>query len=169
MHSGKLSSGGNVVITSGVNELPETVKSGSAAARFPDSMTFTEDNDPYEEHDFGIFELRGQTLYWKIDYFDPNLECRFGRPRRSSEDHPCPHGDARLGVLTCSRRRNASMRSRIIASSAGRRGWYFGRTGRFGDKSEMKGPYGSIASVTLMIARELLREIRKRDAPHSME
>ena len=47
--------------------------------------------------------------------------------------------------------------------------WYFSRTGRFGDKSEMKGPYGSIASVTLMIARELLREIRKRDAPHSME
>ena len=48
-------------------------------------------------------------------------------------------------------------------------GWYFARTGRFGDRAEMKGPYGSIASVTLMIARELLREIKKRDAPHGVE
>ena len=44
--------------------------------------------------------------------------------------------------------------------------WYYGRTGRFGDKSEPKGPYGSVISVTLMIARELLKEIKKRDAPH---
>jgi hypothetical protein len=48
-------------------------------------------------------------------------------------------------------------------------GWYYARTGRFGDKSEMKGPYRSIASVTLMIARELLREIKKRDSPHVVE
>jgi hypothetical protein len=33
----------------------------------------------------------------------------------------------------------------------------------------MKGPYGSMPSVTLMIARELLREIKKRDAPHVVE
>jgi hypothetical protein len=48
-------------------------------------------------------------------------------------------------------------------------GWYYARTGRFGDKSEMKGPYGSMTSITLMIARELLREIKKRDAPHVVE
>ncbi len=47
-------------------------------------------------------------------------------------------------------------------------GWYFGRTGRFGDKTEMKGPYGSIASVTLMIARALLKEIEKRETLHSL-
>lgn len=43
-------------------------------------------------------------------------------------------------------------------------GWYFGRTGKFGDKMEMNGPYGSVASVSLMIARALLKEINKRDA-----
>lgn len=45
-------------------------------------------------------------------------------------------------------------------------GWYFGRTARYEDKEERKGPYGSIASVTLVIARELKREIARRDAAH---
>jgi hypothetical protein len=48
-------------------------------------------------------------------------------------------------------------------------GWYYARTVRFGDKSEVKGPYGSMASVTLMIARELLKEIKRRDAQHVVE
>jgi len=43
------------------------------------------------------------------------------------------------------------------------RGWFFWKT--YGEREE-KGPYSSIASVTLMIARELLREITRRDAPH---
>ena len=31
---------------------------------------FTVDNDPYGEHDFGSFQLDGETLFWKIEYFD---------------------------------------------------------------------------------------------------
>lgn len=50
-----------------------------------------------------------------------------------------------------------------------RDGWYFGRSARFGDKEEMRGPYSSIASVTLLIARQLKREITKRDAVHAAE
>jgi hypothetical protein len=46
--------------------------------------------------------------------------------------------------------------------------WYFWRTARFGDKEERRGPYGSIASVTLMIARQLKREIDKRDEAHKL-
>ena len=30
---------------------------------------FSEDNDPYGEHDFGAFEYQGQTINWKIDYY----------------------------------------------------------------------------------------------------
>ena len=41
------------------------------------------------------------------------------------------------------------------------KGWFFWPT--YGDKNEAKGPYGSMASVTLMIARELKREVTKRD------
>lgn len=33
---------------------------------------FSEDNDPYGEHDFGSFELDGNKLFWKIDYYDQN-------------------------------------------------------------------------------------------------
>ena len=39
--------------------------------------------------------------------------------------------------------------------------WFFWRTARFGDKEEKRRPYGSLSSVTLMIARQLKREIRK--------
>jgi len=39
---------------------------------------FTEDNDPYKEHDFGIIEYKSQRIFWKIDYFDLNLE--YGSP-----------------------------------------------------------------------------------------
>ena len=44
------------------------------------------------------------------------------------------------------------------------KGWYCGRTSRFGDVHAMKGPYSSERSVALMLARELLKEIAKRDA-----
>jgi Protein of unknown function (DUF3768) len=32
--------------------------------------TFTPDNDPYGEHDFGAFEYSGHKIFWKIDYYD---------------------------------------------------------------------------------------------------
>ncbi len=35
---------------------------------------FTEENDPYGEHDFGSFEIDGVSLFWKIDYYDRLLE-----------------------------------------------------------------------------------------------
>jgi hypothetical protein len=34
---------------------------------------FSPDNDPYGERDFGAFELMGEKLFWKIDYYDPTL------------------------------------------------------------------------------------------------
>ena len=49
------------------------------------------------------------------------------------------------------------------------RGWYFGRTSRFGDMHAMKGPYSSERSVALMIARELKKEIEKRDASYNVD
>lgn len=36
--------------------------------------TFTEDNDPFDEHDFGSFDWLGETIYWKIDYYDQMLK-----------------------------------------------------------------------------------------------
>ena len=48
------------------------------------------------------------------------------------------------------------------------KGWYFGRTSRFGDMHALKGPYSSERSVALMVARELLNEIVKRDSNHRL-
>lgn len=48
-------------------------------------------------------------------------------------------------------------------------GWYFGLSARFGEKEQLRGPYGSISSLTLVIARQLKREITKRDAPYAAE
>lgn len=35
---------------------------------------FTEDNDPYGEHDFGSLLWRGEKIFWKIDYYDAQLK-----------------------------------------------------------------------------------------------
>lgn len=41
------------------------------------------------------------------------------------------------------------------------RGWYFGRP--YDPPGKFRGPYNSIASVTLMIARQLRHEVERRD------
>jgi hypothetical protein len=65
--------GGQVVMTSSVDELPPMVKAEALhqAATFSD---FTKDNDPHGEHDFGSFELVGRRFLWKIDYYDYDLQ-----------------------------------------------------------------------------------------------
>ncbi len=35
---------------------------------------FTEDNDPYVEHDFGSLEWEGKKIFWKIDYYDQDTK-----------------------------------------------------------------------------------------------
>jgi hypothetical protein len=68
---------GQWVITAGVSERgPEFAILAMRAAQSFDN--FTPDNDPYGEHDFGSFNLAGETLFWKIDHYDQNLE--FGSP-----------------------------------------------------------------------------------------
>ena len=44
------------------------------------------------------------------------------------------------------------------------KGWYFGR--QLHPPRSYAGPYASIQSVTLMIARQLRKEVERRDAPH---
>lgn len=71
--------GGTVVMTHGVQSLPEgTQKALIQAVQSFDR--FDEDNDPYGEHDFAMIQLDGQTFYWKIDYYDLNLEYRSEDP-----------------------------------------------------------------------------------------
>jgi hypothetical protein len=62
----------HAVITGGVAALgPEAV------ARIVKTIAVYDDfchaNDPYQEHDFGSFEADGQTIFFKIDYFDTSM------------------------------------------------------------------------------------------------
>jgi len=45
---------------------------------------FCHANDPYEEHDFGSFEIDGQTIFFKIDYYDPTLTVHSPDPSDAS-------------------------------------------------------------------------------------
>ena len=68
-----LTGAGRVVLTSGVDQLPEDVKTKIfLALRAYDD--FEDGDDPYGEHDFGVIKLAGQKVYWKIDYYDANFE-----------------------------------------------------------------------------------------------
>ncbi len=65
--------GGKCLLSAGVSDLGVSFASAAiAAVRAFDA--FTPDNDPYGERDFGSFEIGGERLYWKIDYYDNSLE-----------------------------------------------------------------------------------------------
>jgi hypothetical protein len=64
--------GGRVVMTSGVAALPMDVKP-DVLIHVRSFTDFKADNDPYGEHDFGRFELAGETFFWKIDYYDNDM------------------------------------------------------------------------------------------------
>ena len=64
--------GGRAVITQDVAALPpeEQKQLAEKVRTFKD---FTEDNDPFGEHDFGSVTQNGVLYFWKIDYYNKNL------------------------------------------------------------------------------------------------
>lgn len=71
------SRGGRVMLTRGVLALGATTV-GEALIAIASFRDFTEDNDPYGEHDFGTVDVRGNRIFWKIDCYDKALT--FGSP-----------------------------------------------------------------------------------------
>ena len=61
--------GGQFFLTRGVAELPPDDQA-TILDRVRTFNDFSEDNDPWGEHDFGSFTHRGRTINWKIDYYD---------------------------------------------------------------------------------------------------
>jgi len=62
--------GCRVLVTAGVLALDATAAILALVQGFDG---FTPDNDPYGEHDFGSFRFRGETIFWKFDYYDLDL------------------------------------------------------------------------------------------------
>ena len=65
--------GGKVLLTAGVNALSSDVKA-MAIQRVATFSEFNEENDPHQEHDFGNFSLADRKFFFKIDYYDSNME-----------------------------------------------------------------------------------------------
>src|SRR4051812_49106858 len=49
------------------------------------------------------------------------------------------------------------------------KGWFFCRTAQDREQAAWHGPYASVASVTLMIARQLRKEVERRDKPYNID
>jgi hypothetical protein len=64
---------GRVTLTAGVDALPSEARA-MAIRKVATFDSFDADNDPHGEHDFGSFDLAGHKLFFKIDYYDLNLE-----------------------------------------------------------------------------------------------
>ena len=77
------SGNGDVYLTRGIDELPEEEKS-AVLQRVQTFDAFTPDNDPHSEHDFGSFEHAGKKVFWKIDYYD--LDLQYHSPEPADED-----------------------------------------------------------------------------------
>jgi len=60
-----------VMITQGVQALPDVLGLVRAVRVF---NTFTPYNDPYNEHDFGSIVWYENKTFWKIDYYDQQLQ-----------------------------------------------------------------------------------------------
>jgi hypothetical protein len=74
--------GGRLMVTAGVSALPPSTQVDVLRA-VQAFNSFTADNDPHGEHDFGRIEVGDCLVFWKIDYYDESL-------RYSSEDPADP-------------------------------------------------------------------------------
>ncbi|MBY0370043.1 DUF3768 domain-containing protein [bacterium] len=69
--------GGQVVITRGIQSLGESVRTEIMAA-ISQFDAWSEDVDPHGEHDFVAVEVRGHKVFAKVDYYD--IEMKFLSP-----------------------------------------------------------------------------------------
>lgn len=67
---------GRFLMTTGVEALigGDTVKHADLISAVRAFDQFNQDNDPHGEHDFGALAFQCARLFWKIDYYAPDLE-----------------------------------------------------------------------------------------------
>ena len=65
--------GGIYLMTRGVAALDEFTRI-QVLLEIALESDFNHENDPFNEHDFGKVEYEDKTYFWKIDYYDENLQ-----------------------------------------------------------------------------------------------
>jgi hypothetical protein len=48
---------------------------------------FNDNNDPWGEHDFGAVDVEGEKVFWKIDYYNPDLTAGSENPANQGLTH----------------------------------------------------------------------------------
>ena len=76
--------GGRVMLTAGINTKPSN-EIAEIIRKVKQFNNFTIANDPYNEHDMGSFEYKGKKIFWKIDYYDRNLQYLSEDPADASK------------------------------------------------------------------------------------
>jgi hypothetical protein len=66
-------SGGRVVITEGVDALSPEIKA-EVLNQVRHYDRFDHENDPHGEHDFGNFEIEGERFFFKVDYYNLDVD-----------------------------------------------------------------------------------------------
>ncbi|MEM6891166.1 MAG: DUF3768 domain-containing protein [Pseudomonadota bacterium] len=66
---------GQVVMTSalGAHAASSGLETADIVRQVQSFEAFTQDNDPYQQHDFGSFNVADETCFWKVDLYDPSL------------------------------------------------------------------------------------------------
>jgi hypothetical protein len=64
--------GGKILITQGIAEL-DPVSQRTVLEKVRLLEEFDKANDPYGEHDFGVVQHDGEKVYFKIDYYNKEL------------------------------------------------------------------------------------------------
>lgn len=80
--------GGKVMMTAAVDALPIDVKA-RVLQNVRSFKEFDTDNDPHGEHEFGSFKIDGETFFFKIDYYDSDMQS-------GSEDPADPEKTTRV-------------------------------------------------------------------------
>jgi uncharacterized protein DUF3768 len=70
----KTGTGGKTYLTRGIlSKGADFIAKAMAAVQSFDA--FTNDNDPWQEHDCATLDVDGETVIFKIDYYDLNMEA----------------------------------------------------------------------------------------------
>jgi hypothetical protein len=75
--------GGTVVVTAGLKSLSAD-RRHSILAKIRAFDNFNEDNDPHGEHDFGLIQDGDVRCFWKIDYYDTDMDLMSPDPADAS-------------------------------------------------------------------------------------